>query len=113
MRVLLIFICFPFCFSSQILNVDREIKRDTSKNHAITFDLSFSGAKIKGDLITLKGKLEYDYFFRNNYFIMCLGTIKSLVNGKDIIKEFLRRGGLRCEVLISGEIKVGDKIKIL
>ena len=87
MRVFLIFIFLPFCFSSQILNVDREIKRDTSKNHAITFDLSFSGAKIKGDLITLKGKLEYDYFFRNNYFIMCLGTIKSLVNGKDIIQN--------------------------
>ena len=34
--------------------------------------------------------------------------------GKDnIIKEFLRRGGLRCEILISGNIKVGDKIKIL
>ena len=34
--------------------------------------------------------------------------------GKDnIIKEFLNRGGLRCEILISGNIKVGDEIKIL
>ena len=34
--------------------------------------------------------------------------------GKDnIIKEFLRRGGLRCEILISGNIKVGDEIKVL
>ena len=34
--------------------------------------------------------------------------------GKDnIIKEFLGRGGLRCEILISGNIKVGDEIKIL
>jgi len=34
--------------------------------------------------------------------------------GKDnIIEEFLRRGGLRCEILISGNIKVGDEIKIL
>ena len=39
--------------------------------------------------------------------------LEKMVNKKDIIKEFLRRGGLRCEVLISGEIKVGDKIKIL
>ena len=31
--------------------------------------------------------------------------------GKDnIIKEFLRRGGLRCEILSSGTINVGDKI---
>ena len=34
--------------------------------------------------------------------------------GKDnIINEFLRRGGLRSEILISGNIKVGDEIKIL
>jgi len=39
--------------------------------------------------------------------------LEQMVNGKDIIKEFLRRGGLRCEVLASGKIKTGDKIKIL
>ena len=34
--------------------------------------------------------------------------------GQDnIIKEFLRKGGLRCEILISGDIKIGDEIKIL
>ena len=34
--------------------------------------------------------------------------------GKDnIIKEFLNRGGVRCEILFSGNIKVGDEIKIL
>tara|TARA_B100001121_G_C18681685_1_gene618863 strand:- start:296 stop:742 length:447 start_codon:yes stop_codon:yes gene_type:complete len=33
--------------------------------------------------------------------------------GKDnIIKEFLRRGGLRCEILSTGTINVGDKISI-
>ena len=31
---------------------------------------------------------------------------------ENIIKEFLRRGGLRCEILKSGIIKVGDLIKI-
>ena len=35
------------------------------------------------------------------------------LNGKDIIKEFLRKGGLRCEILISGKIKTGDEIKII
>ena len=29
------------------------------------------------------------------------------------IKEFLRRGGLRCEILGSGIISIGDEIKIL
>ena len=34
--------------------------------------------------------------------------------GQDnIIKEFLRKGGLRCEILTSANIKVGDEIKIL
>tara|TARA_B100000586_G_scaffold253533_1_gene214268 strand:+ start:86 stop:526 length:441 start_codon:yes stop_codon:yes gene_type:complete len=32
-------------------------------------------------------------------------------NQKNIIKEFLRKGGLRCEILIDGKILVGDKIK--
>jgi len=39
--------------------------------------------------------------------------LERMVGGKDIIKEFLRRGGLRCEVLISGKVRIGDKIKIL
>ena len=36
------------------------------------------------------------------------------VLGQDnILKEFLRRGGLRCQVLSSSSIKTGDKIKVL
>ena len=31
---------------------------------------------------------------------------------ENIIKEFLRRGGLRCEILSSGTINVGDKISL-
>ena len=34
--------------------------------------------------------------------------------GKDnIVKEFLKRGGLRCEILVSGNIQVGDEIRVL
>jgi len=39
--------------------------------------------------------------------------LEQMVNGKNIIKEFLIRGGLRCEVLVSGKVKIGDKIIIL
>ena len=39
--------------------------------------------------------------------------LAQMVNGKDIIKEFLLKGGLRCEVLVSGKIKIGDRIRIL
>ena len=34
------------------------------------------------------------------------------LNQNNIIKEFLRRGGLRCQILSSSNINVGDEIKI-
>ena len=42
----------------------------------------------------------------------CKSLQKNL--GQDnILKEFLRKGGLRCEILNSTNIKVGDEIKVL
>ena len=42
----------------------------------------------------------------------CKSLQKNL--GQDnIIKEFLRKGGLRCEILTSAKIKVGDEIKVV
>ena len=39
--------------------------------------------------------------------------LEEILKGKDIIKEFIRRGGLRCEILTSGTINLQDKITIL
>jgi len=39
--------------------------------------------------------------------------LTEILNQDNIIKEFLRRGGLRCQILSSSRIVVGDKIKIL
>ncbi len=39
--------------------------------------------------------------------------LEEMLKGQDIVKEFLRRGGLRCEILKSGMLSVGDKIKIV
>ena len=39
--------------------------------------------------------------------------LQELLNQQDIIKEFLQKGGLRCEILSSGIINVGDTIKLL
>ena len=33
--------------------------------------------------------------------------------GLEVVKKFLQTGGLRCEILSSGKIHVGDIIKIL
>ena len=38
--------------------------------------------------------------------------LTEVLNQRNILKEFLRRGGLRCRVLNSSLIKIGDKIKI-
>jgi MOSC domain-containing protein YiiM len=37
--------------------------------------------------------------------------LQETLERKDIIKEFLYRGGLRCEILNNGKIFVGDEIK--
>ena len=39
--------------------------------------------------------------------------LTEVIGQDNILKEFLRRGGLRCQVLSSSSIKIGDKIKIL
>ena len=39
--------------------------------------------------------------------------LTEMLNQKNILKEFLRKGGLRCQILSSSKIKVGDTIKVL
>ena len=39
--------------------------------------------------------------------------LQEILGKNNIINEFLRRGGLRCEILFSGNIKVEDEIKVL
>ena len=38
--------------------------------------------------------------------------LQESLNQKDLVKELLLRGGLRCEILISGKISIGDKIQL-
>tara|TARA_Y100000768_G_scaffold147245_1_gene109844 strand:- start:1981 stop:2427 length:447 start_codon:yes stop_codon:yes gene_type:complete len=39
--------------------------------------------------------------------------LKEILNQDNIIKEFLRKGGLRCQILSSSSINVGDEINLL
>ena len=39
--------------------------------------------------------------------------LTEVLNQDNILKEFLRRGGLRCQILSSSKIQVDDRIKIL
>ena len=35
------------------------------------------------------------------------------LNRNDVIKEFLRKGGIRCQIINDGKIYLGDQIKII
>ena len=39
--------------------------------------------------------------------------LKEMLNQKNVLKEFLRKGGLRCQILSSSKIVIGDEIKEL
>ena len=39
--------------------------------------------------------------------------LTEMLDQKNILKEFMRKGGLRCQILSSSKITVGDKIKLL
>ena len=39
--------------------------------------------------------------------------LQELLGEKNLVKKFLNRGGLRCELLTNGNINVNDRIKIL
>ena len=106
-------------------NGDREqitlIESENIDYYNNTFNTKFTYVEFRRNIITRNIKLN-DLVGKT----ILVGNIKLKVNdlcrpckdlqqrlGKsNIIKEFLRRGGLRCEILSSGTINVGDKITI-
>ena len=107
-------------------NGDREqitlIESENIDYYNDTFNTKFTYLEFRRNIITKNIKLN-DLVGKT----IQVGKIKLKVNdlcrpckdlqqrlGKsNIIKEFLRRGGLRCEILSSGNINIGDKIIIL
>ena len=39
--------------------------------------------------------------------------LTEMLDQKNIIKEFMRKGGLRCQILSSSKINIGDKIEVV
>ena len=107
-------------------NGDREqitmIESENIDYYNDTYNTKFTYLKFRRNIITKNIKLN-DLVGKT----IQVGKIKLKVNdlcrpckdlqqklGKsNIIKEFLRRGGLRCEILSSGKINIGDKITVL
>ena len=106
-------------------NGDREqitlIESENIDYYNNTFNTKFTYVEFRRNIITRTIQLN-DLVVKT----ILVGNIKLKVNdlcrpckdlqqrlGKgNIIKEFLRRGGLRCEILSSGTINVGDKISV-
>ena len=106
-------------------NGDREqitlIESENIDYYNNTFNTKFTYLEFRRNIVTKNIQLN-DLVGKT----ITVGEIKLKVNdlcrpcnnlqnrlGKDnIIKEFLRRGGLRCEILSSGTINIGDKITI-
>ena len=107
-------------------NGDREqitlIESENIDYYNNTFSTKFTYLEFRRNIVTKNIKLN-DLVGKT----IQVGEIKLKVNdlcrpckdlqqrlGKsNIIKEFLRRGGLRCEILSSGNINIGDKISVL
>ena len=106
-------------------NGDREqitlIESENIDYYNNTFNTKFTYLEFRRNIVTKNIKLN-DLVGKT----IQVGNIKLKVNDlcrpckdlqqrlskSNIIKEFLRRGGLRCEILSSGTINIGDKITI-
>ena len=106
-------------------NGDREqitlIESENIDYYNNTFNTKFNYLEFRRNIVTKNIQLN-DLVGKT----ITVGEIKLKVNdlcrpckdlqnrlGKDnIVKEFLRRGGLRCQILTSSTIEVGDKINV-
>ena len=114
---------------------DRKFQDNNTKDQQLTliesenidyynkkYNSNFSYLDFRRNLITKN--IELNELVNKTFFIAkiklkgidlcrpCIELEKKL-GAKNYLKEFLRRGGLRCEILNSGTIKVGDEISIL
>ena len=98
------------------------IESEGIDNYNIKFGLNISYIDFRRNIITKGTKLNY--LVGKKFKV---GTVElegldlctpcrhlsEILNQNNIIKEFLRKGGLRCQILSSYNINVGDKIKAL
>ena len=85
------------------------------------YGLNISYVDFRRNIITKK--IQLNNLIGKNFFIgkvqvegidLCRPCrhLTEILNQENILKEFLRKGGLRCRILTSSTISIGDKIKI-
>ena len=106
-------------------NGDREhitlIESENIDYYNKTFNTNFEYIEFRRNIITkviqlndLVGKtiLVGEIKLKVNDLCRPCKDLQNRLKKDNSIKEFLRRGGLRCEILSSGTINVGDKITV-
>ena len=85
------------------------------------YGLDISYVDFRRNIITKK--IQLNDLIGKNFFIgkvqvegidLCRPCrhLTEMLNQENVLKEFLRKGGLRCRILNSSKISVGDKIKV-
>ena len=85
------------------------------------YGLDISYVDFRRNIITKK--IQLNDLIGKNFFIgkvqvegidLCRPCrhLTEMLNQENVLKEFLRKGGLRCRILTSSKISVGDKIKV-
>lgn len=72
---------------SQIVNTDREINIDTTKNGYLISSTSLSTNKQKSNIWNVNSKIEAGRYFNNNYMILGLSRTNFVLSGKDIVQN--------------------------
>ena len=104
-------------------NGDREqitlIESENIDYYNKTFNTSFKYLEFRRNIVTKNIKLNElvgktiivgEIKLKVNDLCRPCKNLQNRLGQNNIIKEFLKRGGLRCEILTSGFINVGDKI---
>jgi len=97
------------------------IEIENIKLYNQTFGTSIAPIDFRRNIITegvrLNGLIGKEFFvgkakLKGHDLCRPCKSLQNKLGKENIIKEFLKKGGLRCEILVSGKISVGDKIKI-
>ena len=97
------------------------IESENIDYYNLKYGLNISYVDFRRNIITKK--IQLNDLIGKNFFIgkvqvegidLCRPCrhLTEMLNQENVLKEFLRKGGLRCRILTSSKISVGDKIKI-
>ena len=98
------------------------IESENIDEYNIKFGLNFSYIEFRRNIVTkgiqlnnLVGKKIEIGNTKLEVIDLCRPCrhLTEMLNQDNILKEFLRKGGIRCQILSTSRISLGDKIKVL